>query len=156
MNTTMKYLTAILVLFIMSLQPAEAQSRMNRFFAYNDCDAYWWVSKLAHPTNEFKSGYCEDYGDYVDITVCSKKHTTKIRFYKSDTRFYNLEVVSDTDWFDAFEACNLMKDTAIDYLRDKNSDTIRDIENIFGSLNRLSCRQMCLAMLTYKLWRYPY
>ena len=155
MKTTMKYLTAVVVILTMSILPVEAQSRMNRFFAYNDCDAYWWVSKFAHPTNEFKSGYCEDYGDYVDITVCSKVHTTKIRLYKRGSSFYDLKVVSDTDWFDAFEACNLIKNTAIDFLRDKNPDTIRDIENIFGNLNRLNCKQMCLAVLTYKLWRYP-
>lgn len=156
MKTTMKYLTAILVLFTMSLQLVEAQSRMNRFFAYDDCNAYMWVSRFAHPTNEFKSGYCEDFGDYVDVTVCSKVHTTKIRFYKSNSGFYDLKVISDTDWFGAFEACNLIKNTAIDFLRDKNPDTIRDIENIFGNLNRLNCKQMCLAVLTYKLWRYPY
>ena len=157
MKTMMKYLAVVIVLFTMSIQPIEAQSRLNRFFAYVDCSAYYWVSKLAHPTNEFRSGYCDDYGDYVDVTVCSKVHTTKIRFYKNSSCFYRLEVLSDTDnfWVGTFEACNIIKNTVVNYLRDANPETVSNIEDIFGNLNNMDCRQLCLALLTYKLWRFP-
>ena len=156
----MKYLVVVLVLFTVGIQPTFAlsmEARMQSFFNYKNELAFKCVSKFAHPTNVYKSGYCEVYGDYVYVTVYSKKHATQIRFHKSGSRFDDLEVISDTDteWCDAFEASNFWKNVAIDYLREKYPNTFKNLENTVGCLNDLSSRQICLAVLSYLYWKYP-
>ncbi|MBQ9216238.1 MAG: hypothetical protein IJ159_05740 [Prevotella sp.] len=159
MKKSVNYLVAVLVVMAMSIQSVYAVgvgSRMESFFSYNNDQAYWWVSKLAHPTNNFQWGDCVSYGDYVDVTVHSVKHTLVIRLHKNGHRFDRLSVVSDTDWIDPFLATNACKDVVIDFWRNKDPDSVRNIESIFGSLNSLSGEDLCLATLTYLYWKYPY
>ena len=159
-RTPMKYLVVVLVLFTVGIQSTFAltmEARMQSFFNSKNELAFKCVSKFAHPTNVYKSGNCEVYGDYVYVTVFSRKHATQIRLHKSGSRFDDLEVVSDTDtkYCEAFKASNFWKNVAVDYLREKYPNTFRNLENTIGCLNDLTSKQICLAVLSYLYWQYP-
>lgn len=159
MKRTINFLAVVLVILTMSIQSAFAltpQSRMGGFFSSQNDKAYKWVSKLAHPSNIYSYGCCEAYGDYVNVTVYSKKHETKIKFHLRGTKFDRFEVLSDTDnkWFEAFEAANLSKDIVLTFLETKYPDTFGSLEGIIGDLHALKCEQICLAALTYLYERY--
>ena len=159
-RTPMKYLVVVLVLFTVGIQSTFAlsmEARMQSFFNSKNELAFKCVSKFAHPTNVYQSGTCEVYGDYVYVTVYSRKHATQIRLHKNGSLFDDLEVVSDTDteWVRAFEASNFWKNVAVDYLREKYPNTFRNLEDAVGCLNNLSSRQICLVVLSYLYWKYP-
>ena len=149
---------ALILLLSSNLHCATAQnleSQMRAFFSFNNNQAYWWLSKFAHPMNTFRSGYCEMTGNYVDVTIKSIKHTTRIRLHKNGAIFDSIETLADTDWAEAFVASNVGKDLLISFWRDYSSDTVNRIENIFGNLNNIDSKQMCLAVLSVLLWKYP-
>lgn len=132
------------------------ESSMSSFFSYKNNQAYKLLSWFAHPSNSFRSGSCDVSGEYVDLTIHSVKYRICIRLHKNGSRFDNLEVLEDNDWWPAFSATNGWKDIIIDFWRGYDTTTLRLIENLFGRLNNLSCERMCLATLTVLLWKSPY
>lgn len=149
----------VLLLFTTSFQFVNAQSslssQMNDFFCYNDNQAYKVISWFAHPMNKFSSGSCEVYGENIYITINSIKYCLNIKLHKNGSRFDHLEIIDDNDWWTAFKATNGWKNIALDFWRGYETSTLRYIENLCGSLNNLNCEQMCLAVLTALLWKYP-
>lgn len=152
------FFVATLCIFTSSVHLSYAQSQetmMQNFFSYNDNQAYWWLSKFAHPMNEFRSGYCEMSGSNVYVTINSSSYTTRFRLHKNGSVFDSIETLEDTDWAEAFVATNIAKDLIIKFWRDYSSDTVSRIISIFGDLNIISSEQMCLAVLTVLFWKYP-
>ena len=147
----------VIVTFMLSCLVAQAQvTNLSSFFSYHDNQAYKLISFLAHPTNSFRSGYCEVSGEYIFLTINSTRNYTRMKIHRNGSRFDRLEFVDEDDFPPAFSVTNLGKDIAIDFWRSFDTKTLQYIENSFGRLNNLSCEQMCLAALTGLMWEYPY
>lgn len=154
-----KSVLVVLLCTMCCLHSAKAQSLesiIRSFFSYHDNQAYKLVGFLAHPSNSFRSGYCEVYGDNIYITVYSSSNYSKFKIHKNGSKFDKIVVIDEDDFIPAFSVANMGKDIAIDFWRSFDTATLRHIENFFGRLNNLSCEEMCLAALTGLLWEYPY
>ena len=154
MKSFLRFGATIVFLFYIGIQGVSAQS-MEQFFSYKSNEAYWWLSKFAHPMNIFRSGYWEMYGDNVYVTINSNKYTSRFRIHKNGAVFDSIETLEDTDWATAFHASDIAKDILLSFWRDYSSDTVEKIERIFGNLDNIGSKQMCLAVLTALFWKCP-
>lgn len=158
MKKVKQTIAVIIYVFIASVQFTNAQdteSQMRNFFSYKNNQAYWWLSKFAHPMNIFQSGSCEMYGNYVYVTINSNNNSARFKIHKNGSIFDSIETESDTDILEAFFASNVAKDILLDFWRGYSFNTIGKIENLFGKLNNIKSDHMCLAVLTALYWKYP-
>jgi len=152
------FLAVFFLLFTFSVQLISAQnvnSQMRHFFSYKNNQAYWWLSKFAHPMNVFKSGSFEMSGNYMYVTINSESNTAKFKIHKNGSIFDSIETISDTDLPEAFFASNVAKDIFLAFWREFSPKTIEKIEKTFGKLNNIRSDQMCLAVLTALYWNCP-
>ncbi len=152
------FITATLLLLSTNVQLSYAQNletQMQNFFSYNGNQAYWWLSKFAHPTNEFSRGYCEMSGSNVYVTIISRNYKARFKIHKNNSVFDSIETLEDNDWWPAFDGSNNIKNILIEFWRNYSSETINRVERIFGNLNGLDSKNMCLAVLSALLWKYP-
>ena len=165
MKATKHFFLLALLLCFAGIQNTTAQSlesQMRSFFSYNDNQAYWWLSKCAHPTNTFKYGTLTMSGDNVYVTVnadgsWSGNYDTKVRLHKNGSRFDYIEVISDTDWAPAFEATNIIKNLVANYLNNNFHDSLSMLESMYGKrLVDMNGKELCAAIITALLWKYPY
>ncbi len=148
----------IFLIFFVSAQFTNAQStesQMRGFFSYKNDQAYWWLSKFAHPMNIFQSGSCEIYGNYVYVTINSTNNSARFKIHINGSIFDSIETESDTDFIKAFFATDVAKDILLEFWRGYSYSTIGKIENIFGKLDFIKSEHMCLAVLTALYWNYP-
>lgn len=158
MKKVKQNIAVIILVFIVSVQFTSAQnmeSQMRNFFSYKNSQAYWWLSKFAHPMNIFQSGSCEMFGNYVYVTINSKNNSARFKIHKNGSIFDSIETESDTDIFEAFFASDVAKDILLEFWRGYSPNTIGKIENIFGKLNIIRSDHMCLAVLTALYWKFP-
>lgn len=158
------FLLAFLLCFagVQNTAAQSLESQMRSFFSYNDNQAYWWLSKCAHPTNTFKYGTLTMSGDNVYVTInadgsWSGNYTTTLRLHKNGSRFDYIEVVSDTDWATAFEATNIIKNLVANYLNNNYRESLSMLESMFDKrLVDMNGRELCSVIITALLWKYPY
>lgn len=164
MKKVTRSLILVMMMLMASLQNISAQSiesQMRSFFSYNENQAYWWLSKFAHPTNVFRSGSLTMSGENVYVTIyadgaSSGSYTTKFRIHKDGSRFDYIEVTSDNDWVSPFIATEIAKNLAANFFRNNYPDTLSMIENMYGKkLDDMTARELCASVLTVLLWKYP-
>ncbi len=166
MKTLKRLFAAVALLFVVSVQFANAQSledQWRAFFRSDDNLPYRTICRLAHPTNDFVSGSLYlDQNNYIIVTIYSEdsdgSYTLKVRLHFSSNgrpRFDSITKISDNDFPSAWFAARLIKMAADDIFEDYHSETLTLIEDMYGQrLRDMNPQELTLAALTLLLWGY--
>lgn len=114
------------------------------------------IARMAHPMNTYESCSYQTRGNSILIKIEYKKCTTELKFYAIGDIFYNLEVLSDTDFYPPFRAVQNIKSILYTMMENEFPETIVAIEDKIGTKIRemdgkqLACMAFTLAWLNYK------
>lgn len=79
------------------------------------------LAGLAHPSNTYKSGSYNVYSDKVCVKIYYDGYTTELDIKRDGNFFTGINVISDDDFITPFAGIELLKDIALDIVKD-NSD----------------------------------
>ena len=137
----------LLFLITITSNYSNAQS-MSDYFKY---EGVALLAGLAHPTNTYKSGSYSVYRDEVRVTIKYENYTTKLKIRRSGDFFTRVEVTSDTDWWPAFTASEIIKDLIIEALEEdrESREALSQLEKWFNKkLYDMTGTEMACVLLT--------
>lgn len=131
------------------------------FFRSNNNYPYRTLLKCAHPMNNFVSGECYVYEDYIKLFLWSrgglseKLYKTDIKLYLKHSVFSRLVVTYDTDPAPAFLVAAVGKEILAYILRDFQSDTVEYLEKLYGKrIRNMDVEEICTLYLSLMLLSY--
>lgn len=108
------------------------------------------IANIAHPSNTY-SGCSYEIGEgNIIVTVSYREgYTTCVKLSAKGPIFYNLEVLSDSDFFPPFLASQGLKNVLYEVFESENPDLIKNIESVVGRRIRdMDGYQLCCTMFT--------
>jgi hypothetical protein len=94
----------------------------------------------------------------VTVNINYKDGTkTRLFLYRSGNLFYDVRVISDSDFFNPFDGIQILKDLIMEYRgsNDSNNDTISKIEKQLGqAVRNMSGKILACVIMTYAWLKY--
>lgn len=108
------------------------------------------VADLAHPTNSYTGCSYDFSSGGLIVTVRYKKgYQTKVFFYFKDNIFYQMSVLSDSDFFPPFLASEGMKNMLYDAVESEAPNMIKRIESEIGrDFRYMDGKQLCCLLFS--------
>lgn len=122
-------------------------SSMSNFFKNSGVAT---IAELAHPTNTYKSGYYNVYSNKIWVKIYYDGYTTELEITRDGNFFTNIYVISDDDFITPFTGIELIKDVALDIIKDNSDENNKSAfqKKINKTISEMNGKELACLILT--------